>query len=195
MLVWLGGIPGAGKTTVLKELLAAQDGNIKRVKVSDYMLELAGLTSSGELASLSVEKRQELSLLAHQRLLELDSEDPNTLRVEDGHFTVFSGEGKEYRLVLPSDERTASRTAGLVLLESSPSNIFERLSAEASRYRERMANFGFRPDEPLEEALRKIEEYQLMERFAAFSLGQKMRVSLRSVENNGGISDCAREVG
>lgn len=193
MLIWLGGIPGTGKSTVVKELIMMQP-HIELVKVSDQMLSLAGMSSPQELASLTASQRQELSLLAHRKLLEIDSCDPNTIRIEDGHFTVFKSNEKGYQLVLPCDKETASQTAGLLLLEAPSSEVFARLSVDTPRREERLARFGIQLGKTEAEAYHKIEQHQLFERAAASFLSREMEASLHILHNDGSVTNCAWEI-
>ena len=109
MLVYVGGVPGVGKTTVIEKTkkLAQKHGiKVETIKGAPILCELAGVKTVRELRKLPESVRRELRPEMNRRVYELDRADPDTIRLGDGHFVYFDIEGKEYgiRQIQPWDK-------------------------------------------------------------------------------------------
>ena len=109
MFIYIGGVPGVGKTTVTagaEELARKRKMRMERIKGTPILCELAGVTTVAELRALPESVRRALRPEMNRRLYEIDRMDPEIIRLADGHFVYFDIEGKEYgvRQIQPWDK-------------------------------------------------------------------------------------------
>jgi adenylate kinase len=138
MFVYIGGVPGVGKTTVVanvEELARERKIKIEKVKGASILCELAGVATVAELRALPESVRRTLRPEMNRRIYELDRADPETIRLTDGHFVCFDVKGKEYgiRQIQPWDKEQMIAIAVVVI---NPGTILSR----------RLEDVGDRPD-------------------------------------------------
>lgn len=109
MFVYVGGVPGVGKTTVItktKRLAQKHKTKIEIVTGAPILCELADLATVAELRALPESVRRALRPEMNRRLYELDRMDPDIIWLADGHFVYFDVEGKKYgvRQIQPWDK-------------------------------------------------------------------------------------------
>jgi adenylate kinase len=158
------------------------------------LLELAGLSVASELASLSRERRKELGVMVHSRLLEIDKADSRRIRIDDGHFAIPAVDGG-FRIVLPTDRETMTQTACLVLLDAKAEIVERNLLNLDSTTR---LDDRFKRYLTLENAtgglLFTIEKYRQFELNAALELSSKLNKNLIIVENNDHLENAVDRV-
>jgi len=145
MFVYIGGVPGVGKTTViLKTVEIAQKYGIrmKRIEGISILCELAGVATPQELRALPESVRRALRPEMNKRLYEFDRADPEFIRLADGHFVYFDVEGKEYgiRQIQPWDKE---QTIAIAVIVASPNIILDRRLKEASDRLDRKLDINF----------------------------------------------------
>jgi len=145
MFVYIGGVPGVGKTTVVTETeqLARDRGiRMEKIKGTPILCELAGVSTIAELRALPESVRQALRPEMNRRLYEIDRADPEVIRLADGHFVYFDVEGKEYgvRQIQPWDKE---QTTAIAVVVASPSSIFDRRLRDASGRPDRKQDINF----------------------------------------------------
>jgi len=128
MIVYLGGVPGVGKTKVTKQVesLASEKGfTLKRLRGTGILCELAGVSSVDELRRLPEETRHELRPEMYRRIYAEDREDPNTVRLGDGHFCMFEINSDRFgtREIQPWDK---DQVLGIMVLIAPSNLILER---------------------------------------------------------------------
>lgn len=91
MFVYVGGIPGVGKTTVIQKTVELARGNnfsLQSLNEKQILYQITGVKSLEEYAQLPREIRAEARRRIVAHLYEMDKEDPTTLRIRDDHFTA-----------------------------------------------------------------------------------------------------------
>lgn len=142
------GIPGVGKTTVMRRFVDRLREKGVKVKVVVYgtvMLEEAekfGVTDRDELRKMGLEEMKEIQLKAARRIGEMESE----MLIIDTHLIVRTKEG--YLPGLPSKVLKELNPTNLVLITASPEEIKERRESDRSRRRDMIS---------LEEIRKEIE--------------------------------------
>jgi len=92
MFVYIGGVPGVGKTTVIakvEELARERKIKMEKIKGAPILCELVGVATVAELRALPESVRRALRPEMNRRIYELDRADPGTIRLADGHFVYF----------------------------------------------------------------------------------------------------------
>ena len=176
MRIIIAGIPGAGKTTVLKEALKIKDMEV--INYGDVMFEIAkqyGIKSRDEIRKLPYEKQLELQLEAAKKIAEKENV------IIDTHCTIKTPYG--YLPGLPYNVLKILQPKRIILVEASPHEIEER--------RKKDAEIRQRDIESKEE----IELHQIMNRIAAMNYATLTNAIVKIVKNKQGkIEEAAKEV-
>jgi len=183
MFVYIGGVPGVGKTTVVtevEELARKRKIKMEEVKGAPILCELAGVATVAELRALSESVRRVLRPEMNRRLYELDRADPGTIRLADGHFVYFDVEGKEYgvRQIQPWDK---TQTIAIAVIIASPSSILSRRLKETNNRPDRKHDINF------------LIQEQKMEIDVAVSQATELGIPFCFIRNEGGESPTAAE--
>lgn len=96
MIVLVVGVPGVGKTSVIKEAMKYIQKQVKYISVGDIIFEIAkqeyNIQNRDEIRKvLSYEKQEELQMKAFQKIKYLDN--PNEILILDTHFVIESYNG------------------------------------------------------------------------------------------------------
>jgi len=145
MFVYVGGVPGVGKTTIITETekLARKQGvKIEKIKGSPILCKLAGVNSVAELRALPESARRALRPEMYRQLYELDRRYPETIRLADGHFIYFDVEGKEYgvRQIQPWDKE---QLIAVAIIVANPHIILRRRLKDAKYRCDRKLDINF----------------------------------------------------
>ena len=184
MFIYIGGVPGVGKTTVIEETgkIARKSGvKIERIQGTPILCELAGVATVAELRALPESVRRELRPEMNRRLYESDRNDPETIGLADGHFVYFDVEGKEYgvRQIQPWDKE---QTIAMAVIVADPHTILNRRLKDADNRYDRKRNIDF------------LIKEQKMEIDIAASQAAELGISLCLVSNEGRESPSASEM-
>lgn len=174
MLVYVGGVPGSGKTSIIRatEKLAHIQGiKVCRTIGTDIMCELAGVSSVKELRQLPEEIRKSLRPEMNRRVYELDRNDPSTIRLCDGHYCFFDVEGKSYgkREIQPWDQ---DQLKAMILVFARPQTILTRRTLEQQ----------IRPDRQI--TLQSIMRELQLEAKTAFEQTNTLLIPLKLLKND-----------
>lgn len=127
------GIPGVGKTTVVKGVVSGYRG-AKLVNFGTLMLEagrsLGWVRDRDEIRKMKVERQRRLQKLAATKVSRMQGR----AIVVDTHLFIRTGEG--FWPGLPFEVVRAMKPTNLVLVEASPADIAKRRAADATRYRD-----------------------------------------------------------
>ncbi len=145
MFIYIGGVPGVGKTMVVTEvekLARKRKIKMEKIKGAPILCELAGVATVAELRALPESVRRALRPEMNRQLYELDRADPGTIRLADGHFVYFDIEGKEYgvRHIQPWDKE---QTIAIVVIVASPNNVLSRRLKDAGNRPDRKHDVNF----------------------------------------------------
>jgi adenylate kinase len=138
------GLPGAGKSTVLKGVR----GEVKQVNYGTLMFEIAkekfGIADRDQMRRLPVENQKQVQAEVAERLSKEEGK-----VILDTHCSIKTGRG--YLPGLPFELLSKLRVEGVVLVTAKPQEVFERRSKDPSRDRD-------------EETLEDVEEHDSMNR-------------------------------
>lgn len=143
MFLYIGGVPGVGKSTVISSLLtkAIQEKiEIEKMTSAPILCELAGLKTTGELRRLSEEKREKLRSKMYDIIHDILRQKPDTLWIFDGHFCYFDWSGKKFG-VRPIQSWDRELMIGIIVLTARPETILSRRMADKRPDRKLSFNF------------------------------------------------------
>src|SRR5258706_14582024 len=101
MLIYVAGVPGTGKTTIIESLIKKLNSlGHKSVSVSDLpiLCKLAGNISPDEFKKLPDSIRKKYRPEMNRIIYEEDLNDFSTIRILDGHFAYYEAGSKEYSI-------------------------------------------------------------------------------------------------
>lgn len=176
MFVYVGGIPGVGKTTIIEEVLKIAHKNrflLQGMEEKKVLCELTGVPSVKEYRLLPEEARSQARQQMISRFYELDRRDLKKIRIRDDHFTYLKEDGTFF--IRPLDSKDKIQMLAFVVLIASPETILNRRLHDASN----------RP-EPNFTELRVIANHQEIELQTAFSQAEYLKIPIRVFENKEG---------
>lgn len=184
MIVYVGGIPGAGKTTIITEMekIARSRGiNLERIVGTKILCELAGVLSVEELRKLSETERRKFRFEMNRRIYEMDANDFGTIRVGDGHFVFWDIHGENYGIhqIFPWDKK---QTIAIAVIDADEHMILERRKKDFSKRSDRQLNLDF------------INKERRMEIEIAFSQAKELGIPIKIFENNKNSVDISRDL-
>jgi len=132
MFLYIGGVPGVGKSTAINilEAKAIQEKvKIKKMAGAPILCELAGLKTTEELRRLPEERREKLRPKMYDIIYDILKQEPDILWIFDGHFCYFDWSGKKFsvRSIQSWDKELM---AGIVVLTARPETILSRRVAD-----------------------------------------------------------------
>ncbi len=174
MKVVVAGIPGAGKTTVLKEIKG-----VKIINYGDVMLEIAKkknlVKDRDEIRKLPLEEQRKLQKEAAKKISKKKDV------IIDTHCTIKTKEG--YMPGLPYEILSIIKPDFIVLIEANEEEIDKRRNKD-KEIRERDA-----------ESLEEIKLHQSINRMAAIAYASFVNANIKIVKNEEGkAKECAKEI-
>ena len=174
MVVILAGVPGAGKTTVMKKVMERKEVNF--ITYGTVMLEIAkemGIRDRDEMRKLPIEKQRKLQELTAEKVSEMGDV------VIDTHCTIKTPSG--YLPGFPYHILKKLNPRLIILIEAGANEIIERRAKDKDIRRRD------------EESIYDIEEHQLMNRIAAMNYAVLVSATVKIVKNNDGMAEKAAE--
>jgi adenylate kinase len=166
------GIPGVGKTTVMKK--AAEGMDIRFVTFGTVMIDIAQdlgfVNNRDEMRKLSVEKQKELQIKTAEKVASLGNV------ILDTHCTIKTPKG--YMPGLPEWVVKKLNPSAIVVVEADPEEIFNRRATDTTRDRD--------PD-----SLEKIDEHQQINRATAMAYAALSGATVKIVFNHDNALDAA----
>ena len=175
-VVVVTGIPGVGKTTVMKE--AAEGIDIQFVTfgtvMADIAIEMNLVKDRDEMRKLTLERQKELQIKTAEKVAKMDNV------IVDTHCTVKTPKG--YMPGLPEWVIKKLNPTAIVVVEADPEEIYNRRSKDITRNRD--------PD-----SKEKIAEHQQMNRAAAMAYATLSGATVKIVFNHdNAIEDAVKDV-
>jgi adenylate kinase len=175
-VVVVTGIPGVGKTTVMKE--AAEGIDIQFVTfgtvMADIAIEMNLVKDRDEMRKLTLEQQKELQIKTAEKVAKIDNV------IVDTHCTVKTPKG--YMPGLPEWVIKKLNPTAIVVVEADPEEIYNRRSKDITRNRD--------PD-----SKEKIAEHQQMNRAAAMTYATLSGATVKIVFNHdNAIEDAVKDV-
>ena len=169
------GIPGVGKTTVMKE--AAEGIDIQFVTfgtvMTDIAIEMNLVKDRDEMRKLTLEQQKELQIKTAEKVAKMDNV------IVDTHCTVKTPKG--YMPGLPEWVIKKLNPTAIVVVEADPEEIYNRRSKDITRNRD--------PD-----SKEKIAEHQQMNRAAAMAYATLSGATVKIVFNHdNAIEDAVKD--
>jgi len=175
-VVVVTGIPGVGKTTVMKE--AAEGIDIQFVTfgtvMADIAIEMNLVKDRDEMRKLTLNQQKELQIKTAEKVAKMDNV------IVDTHCTVKTPKG--YMPGLPEWVIKKLNPTAIVIVEADPEEIYNRRSKDITRNRD--------PD-----SKEKIAEHQQMNRAAAMAYATLSGATVKIVFNHDdAIGDAVKDV-
>ena len=168
------GIPGVGKTTVMKK--AAEGMDIEFVTfgtvMSDLAIEMKLVKDRDEMRKLTLDQQKNLQIKSAERIADMGNV------ILDTHCTVKTPKG--YMPGLPEWVIKRINPTAIVVVEADSEEIFNRRANDASRNRD--------PD-----TVEQITEHQMMNRAAAMAYAALSGATVKIVFNHDDAIDAAVE--
>jgi adenylate kinase len=166
------GIPGVGKTTVMKK--AAEGMDIQFVTFGTVMIDIAtetGLVKDrDEMRKLTLDQQKDLQKKAAEKIAKMGNV------ILDTHCTVKTPKG--YMPGLPEWVIKRVNPTAIVVVEADPKEIFNRRANDPTRNRD--------PD-----TVEQINEHQMINRAAAMAYAALSGASVKIVFNHDNAIDAA----
>jgi len=174
-VVVVTGIPGVGKTTVMKE--AAEGIDVQFVTfgtvMADIAIEMNLVQDRDEMRKLTLEQQKELQIKTAEKVAKMDNV------IVDTHCTVKTPKG--YMPGLPEWVIKKLNPTAIVVVEADPEEIYSRRSKDITRNRD--------PD-----SKEKIAEHQQMNRAAAMAYATLSGATVKIVFNHdNAIEDAVKD--
>ncbi|UCF50026.1 MAG: adenylate kinase [Thermoplasmatales archaeon] len=171
-LIVVTGIPGVGKTTVMKK--AAEGMDIEFVTfgtvMSDMAMETGLVKDRDEMRKLTLEQQKNLQIKSAERIASMGN------IILDTHCTVKTPKG--YMPGLPEWVIKRINPTAIVVVEADPEEIYNRRANDPSRNRD--------PD-----TVEQIAEHQMMNRAAAMAYSALSGATVKIVFNHDNAIDSA----
>ena len=116
--LYLGGVKGVGKTTVMDKALTCYDHFVKIAKCSEVMAHIAGMTSVECLDSMNPDFRESVRKQAHEYFFDQCCD-----MIIDGHYMIPYEDGTYEK---PFQHDYAERIAAFVVIEADVDSIYRR---------------------------------------------------------------------
>ncbi|KAA0000503.1 MAG: adenylate kinase [Thermoplasmata archaeon] len=174
MVVILAGVPGAGKTTVMKKVMERKE--VDFITYGTVMLEIAkemGIRDRDEMRKIPIEKQRKLQELTAEKVSKMGDV------VVDTHCTIKTPSG--YLPGFPYHILKKLNPRLIILIEADANEITERRAKDKDIRRRD------------EESIYDIEEHQLMNRIAAMNYAVLVSATVKIVKNNDGMAEKAAE--
>ena len=161
------GIPGVGKTTVMKN--AAEGMDVEFVTFGTVMIDIAKemnlVEDRDEMRKLTLELQKELQIKTAEKVAKMKNV------IVDTHCTVKTPKG--YMPGLPEWVIKKLNPTAIVVVEADPEEIYNRRTNDATRNRD--------PD-----SIEKIAEHQMINRAAAMTCAALTGATVRIIKNREG---------
>ncbi|MDO8660087.1 MAG: AAA family ATPase [Candidatus Parcubacteria bacterium] len=184
MLIYIAGIPGTGKTTIIKSLIEKLNfSGHKSVSIRGLpiLCKLTGNISPEEFRKLPDSVREKYRPEMFKIIYEEDLNDFETIRILDGHFAYYEAKGKEYSIREIRKEDYEQMKAIFVII-SEPEKILERRNLDSKG----------RTDRTLD--LEHIREQENIEKDEAIKQAKELKVPILFISNNSDISSVVNEI-
>lgn len=168
MFVYIGGVPGVGKTSFIREVVKLSqesDFPVMGMNEKSVLRELIGVTTEEEYRLLPDNIRAQARRKMVVQFYELDAADSKAIRIRDDHFAVPKGNNQYF--TRPYEISDKLQVLAMIVLISTPDIIA----------RHRCKDMAFRPERAIED-YKTITEHQNMEINTAIAQASCLNVSL-----------------
>lgn len=184
MLIYVAGVPGVGKTTIVKNLidrLNLSGHNSVSVSGLPILCKLAGGISPEEFRKLPDVVRKQYRPEMFRIIYEEDLNDLKTIRILDGHFIYYEAGGKEYS-TRKIEKGDYEQMKAIFVITSDPEKILERRNKDNIERKDRTLD------------LEHIIEQGNLEKDEATKQAQELKIPIFHISNNSDISSVVNEI-
>lgn len=145
MFISMGGIPGAGKTTIATNLVKKLNNSglrSKNVVGLPILCELAGGVSPEDFRRYPEYVRRRYEPEMWRIIYEEDKKDFSTIRVLDGHFISFEA-GDKKSSIKKINKEDYEQVKAIFIITSTPENILERRKKDHSKRSDRVLDLNY----------------------------------------------------
>lgn len=185
MFIFVGGIPGVGKTSIIEGLISKlnSSGNkTEGIYGLPILCKLAGNISAEEFRKLPDRVRDQYRPEMLRRIYERDKNDPSTIRIVDGHFAYFETEGRRGFSTRSVNSEDYERIKAIFIIESNPEEILERRKRDSGERTDRALDIDY------------IREQLEIERNEATNQAKKLGIPIVFIDNGKKLEDAIREI-
>lgn len=183
MFIYIGGIPGVGKSTLVQTIrirAIREKISTEVMNGAPILCRLANVETAEELRRLPEEKRKALRPKLYDIIYLLMKQKPETIWLFDGHFCYFDWYGKRYG-VRPIQSWDKELILGIIVLTAQPETIARRRMKDGRQDRKLDLDF-------IRKELKK-------ETRIAQSQAQKLKKPIKFIINEDGDTDLnAKEI-
>lgn len=184
MLIYIAGIPGVGKTTIIQSLIRKLNSSGHKstsVRGLPILCKLAGNISPDEFRKLPDSVREKFRPEMFRTIYEEDLNDFSTVRILDGHFAYYEAGAKEYS-VRSINKEDFEQMKIIFVITSEPGKVLERRNQDNKERADRTLN------------LEHIKEQDNIEKEEAIKQAQELKIPLVFVSNNLDVGSAVNKI-
>lgn len=184
MLIYIAGIPGVGKSTIINNL-------INKLNISGYrtisirglpiLCKLAGGILPEEFRKLPDNIRDKYRPEMFKEIYEEDQNDPKTIRILDGHFAYYEVNSKEYS-IRPIQKGDYGQMKAIFVITSETENVLKRRKQDINERTDRSLDLDY------------IKEQEGIEEDEAVKQAKELNIPVSFVSNDNGISNAVDKI-
>lgn len=174
MLIYVAGVPGVGKTTIIKKLVEKLNLNKQKsesVSGLPILCKLAGNISSQDFRKLPDEVREKYRPEMFKIIYNDDLNDKETIRILDGHFAYYEARGEKYS-VRSIQDGDYKQMKAIFIINSNPQNILARRNYDSQDRTDRTLN------------LEHIKEQSKIEENEALKQAGELKIPISFISND-----------
>lgn len=184
MLIYIAGIPGVGKTTIIQSLIEKLNSlghKSVSIKGLPILCKLAGNISPDEFRKLPDSIRKKYRPEMNKIVYEEDLNDYSTIRILDGHFAYYEAKSKEYS-IRPINKEDYQQMKAIFVIISAPEKILKRRNQDSKE----------RTDRTLDSE--HIREQENIEKNEAIKQAEILKIPLLFISNDSDIKSVVNEI-
>jgi len=184
MLIYIAGIPGVGKTTIINNLIEKLNLTAHKsisVRGLPILCKLAGNISPDEFRKLPDNIREKYRPEMFKTIYNEDLNDPLTIRILDGHFAYYEANSMEYS-IRPINKEDYQQMKAIFVITSKPEKILERRNQDNEKRKDRTLSL---------EHIKEQEEIEIAE---SIKQAKELKIPLLFISNNSDINNVVNEI-
>jgi adenylate kinase len=184
MLIYIAGVPGVGKTTIIKKLVDELNLNKHKsefVSGLPILCKLAGDISPQDFRKLPDEVREKYRPEMFKIIYNKDLKNKETIRILDGHFAYYKANGEEYS-VRSIQDGDYKQMKAIFIINSNSEKILARRNSDSQN----------RTDRTL--ILEHIKEQLKIEETEAVKQAGELKIPIFFINNDSDIEKAVNEI-
>lgn len=176
MIIYVGGISGVGKTTIIREVISKAQEECIRMETTkgiELLCDLTGVKTMKDLRSVPEETKRSFRSEMYEQIYETDRKDITTIRIADGHFCLFD-EKTENCVPCFIQPQNREQLLFFLVIIANPKSILRMITNDKLSRPDRSLDIDF------------IERNQEIEVKTAFNQAQEIGIPIEILENKEG---------